>query len=724
MSKDRSNVLTVISSIAIIILTISTARAQINAVYTDTPVRIDGSLHDAAWENAEVVTGFTQQELTEGAPATERTEVRILFDDENLYVGVMCFDSQPERIVHKVMERDGGLGSDDRFNLVIDTYNDQRGGYYFGTNPNGMMYDGTLSAVGNDKLNDNWDGIWDTRARITDRGWSCEMVIPFKTLRFPVGDMQVWGINFKRAIMRNNEEALWRSWRRNEGIREIGTIGTITIDRTLKSSRQLDIKPYVLGGVENVRGEASDDTFNYGLDVKYGISTNTTLDLTTKTDFAQIESDKEIINLTRFNVSFPEKRDFFLEGSDTFDFTQGRMRMFYSRRVGLSDDGGEIPIAAGAKLTQKTAGYRLGFLSVQTEETGDTRAANHSVFRVKKDILGQSYVGMILTNLAEDGGHDNQVVAADIGYKTTILGGQVLEIQSYLAGSITDGDTKDNLAGRLYINMPNDTFSSRFLYHAREAGFNPESGFADRLDVQQYMADYYWTPRVSIPGMPFIKKMAFCPFALNAYYDMSHNLMSREVSFQVFGIESTSEDEFEIDVEHVTENHDVEFDLFEDIVIPVGDYDWWRTQIMLETSARRMLSTEAEIVFSDYYGGKRQMYEAECTFKHNRFYSLSAEVTYNDIEVMNRSFDTKEFGGRLTLDLSTRLFSSTFVQWNNETDEIIANFRLHYIPKVGSDIYLVYNHILDEQYDIHGNKDDFRTSQQAGMVKVNYTYRY
>ncbi len=724
MSIDRSNVLTVISSIAIAILTISSAHAQIHAVYTGTPVRIDGSLHDAAWENAQVITGFTQQELTEGAPATERTEVRILFDDENLYVGVMCFDSQPERIVHKVMERDGSLGSDDRFNIVIDTYNDQRGGYYFGTNPNGMMYDGTLSAVGNDKLNEHWDGIWDTRARITDTGWSCEMVIPFKTLRFPVGDMQVWGINFKRAIMRNNEEVLWRSWRRNEGIREIGNIGTITIDRALKSSRHLDIKPYVLGGVENVRGEKSDDTFNYGLDVKYGISTNTTLDLTTKTDFAQIESDKEIINLTRFNVSFPEKRDFFLEGSDTFDFTQGRMRMFYSRRVGLSDDGGEIPIVAGAKLTQKTAGYRLGFLSVQTEETGDMRAANHSVFRVKKDILGQSYVGMIVTNFAEDGGHDNQVVAADIGYKRTILGGQILEIQSYLAGSITDGDTKDNLAGRLYINMPNDTFSSRFLYHAREAGFNPESGFADRLDVQQYMADYYWTPRVSIPGMPFIKKMAFCPFALNAYYDMSHNLMSREVSFQVFGIESTSEDELEIDVERVTENHDVDFGLFEDIVIPVGDYDWWRTQIMLETSARRMLSTEAEIIFSDYYGGKRRMYEAECTFKHNRFYSLSAEVTYNDIEVMNRSFDTKEFGGRLTLDLSTRLFSSTFVQWNNETDEIIANFRLHYIPKVGSDIYLVYNHILDEQYDIHGNKDDFRTSQQAGMLKVNYTYRY
>ena len=695
------------------------AHAQINPTYTEESIRLDGRLDESAWQNAQVIDDFTQRELTEGAPASEKTEVRFMFDDDNLYVGFICFDSEPDKIVHKELKRDGSLKFDDRIDLVLDTYNDRRMGYFFGTNPNGMMVDGTLQAVGSETMNTNWDGIWDVRSHIGDFGWSCEMVIPFKTLRFPSKDIQTWGVNFKRAIIRKNEDSLWKCWKRNEGIFELSGIGTMTMDRSLSGGRQVDVKPYLLAGVEDERGGDPDNTFKYGVDVKYGITNNTTLDLTTRTDFAQIESDQEVINLTRHNVSYPEKRDFFLEGADTFDFTQGRMKMFYSRRVGLSPDRELLPITAGAKLTQKSGDYRLGVMSVQTGAEKGMPSTNYSVMRFKKDILEQSYVGMIATNLLDETGHDNQVYGADLGYKTTtFLGDNNLQVQSYFAMSVTDGVAEDNHTGRLYITLPNDTYTFRLLYHARNEGFNPEMGFADRLGVQQYMVDYDLTPRVDLP---FIKKLVFKPYNLNYYADINNTMVSRTINFSPFGFVTNADDTFSIFVKRQFEYHDEEFELFDDVVIPVGQYEWWQTEFQFNSNRSRTVSLNTGYMFGHYYEGERTSYSyiAECIFKTNSFYSLSATVDYKDLYSFGRSFETKELGSRLTLDFSTRLFTTTFLQYNNETEQMNMNFRLHYIPKIGSDIYVVYNHLMDEN-----DEDSFTTLQQAGMFKVDYTYRF
>ena len=718
MKKKTFRKFTLVQTILALIAVIypgAATHAQIAPTYVTEHIRLDGRLDEVVWQQAQVIDEFTQKELQEGAPATEQTEVRFLYDDNNLYVGFICHDSEPEKIVHKELKRDSDLRYEDRIGLVIDTYNDSRMGYFFGTNPNGMMFDATLQAVGNEKMNSNWDGIWDVRAHIGEFGWSCEIAIPFKTLRFPTTDVQTWGVNFMRAIVRKNEESLWRCWRRNEGIFELSGIGTITLDRTLAGSHQLDIKPYLLNGVEKVLGDGSVDTFKYGIDARYGITNNTTLDLTTKTDFAQIESDQEIINLTRHNISYPEKRDFFLEGADTFDFTQGRMQMFYSRRIGLSPDRELLPIRAGAKLTQKAGDYRLGILSMQTEADKDIPSTNYSVVRFKKDILDQSYIGMIATSLYDKTGHDNQVYGADVGYKTmTFLGDNNLEVQSYLAASVTDGDATNNLSGRVYVNLPNDTYSLRFLYHARQGGFNPEIGFADRINVQQYMVDYDWMPRVNLP---FIKKLAFTPYNLNYYADIGNTMISRMIRFSPFGFITNADDEFSIFIQRQYEYHDEAFDLFEDVTIPVGSYEWWETEITLNSNKSRMLALDTLLQLGDYYNGKRNLYDVECTFKTSRFYSISANIRYNDIETFGHRFETKELGSRLTFDLSTRLFTTTFVQWNNETEEVNINFRLHYIPKIGSDIYIVYNHLMNE------DENSFTTLQQAGMFKVDYTFR-
>ncbi|MFC1651291.1 DUF5916 domain-containing protein [Candidatus Latescibacterota bacterium] len=695
------------------------AHAQIKPTYIEESIRLDGRVTENAWQNAQVIDTFTQQELTEGAPASEKTEVRFLYDDDNLYVSFICFDSEPDKIVHKELKRDGILRFDDRIDLVLDTYNDSRMGYFFATNPNGAMVDGTIQAVGNQPMNTNWDGIWDVRSHIGDFGWSCEIVIPLKTLRFPEKDVQIWGVNFQRSIIRKNEDALWKCWKRNEGIFELSGIGTMTMDRSLSSGRQVDIKPYLLAGVEDERGKDTDDTFKYGVDVRYAITNNTTLDLTTKTDFAQIESDQEVINLTRHNISYPEKRDFFLEGADTFDFTQGRMKMFYSRRVGLSEKRSLLPIIAGAKLTQKSGDYRLGIMSIQTGSGHGEPSANQSVIRFKKDILEQSYVGMIATNLLDEDGHDNQVYGADLGYKTTtFLGDNNLQVQSYFAMSVTDGDATDNHTGRVYINLPNDTYSLRFLYHARNEGFNPEIGFADRLGVQQYMVDYDWTPRVNLP---YIKKLAFTPYNLNYYADIYNTMVSRTINFSPFGFITNADDTFSIFVRRQFEYHDEEFKLFEDVTVPVGQYEWWETDFQFDSNKSRTIAINARYKFGKFYNGARNShgYNAECIFKTNSFYSLSGTININDLYSFGHSFETKELGSRLTLDFSTRLFTTTFIQWNNETEEMNMNFRLHYIPKIGSDIYVVYNHLMDEN-----DADSFTTLQQAGMFKVDYTYRF
>jgi hypothetical protein len=425
--------------------------SQIRPVLTQSPIKLDGLLVEPAWENAEPINDFTQRELSEGASPTEKTEVRILYDNNNLYIGVICYDSEPEKIIHKELKLDGNLKSDDMFAFVIDTYNDKRMGQYFEVNPNGARFDASFNnGVQIWSLNEEWDGIWDVYGRITEYGWSVEIVIPFKTLRYPSTETQVWGINFMRIIQRKHEEVLWRGWKRNDGIFQLSKAGTLHIAEPLKKGLQLDVKPYILTGVERELDSDSDEVFNYGLDVTYGLDSNTTLTLTTKTDFAQIESDKEIINLTRFNLRYPEKRDFFLEGAETFSFTQGSSNLFYSRRIGISPEREEVPILGGIKLTQKTGSFRIGIMSMQTDEKNGYPQTNYSAIRVKKDIFEQSYVGFIATNLLDGKRHDNQLYGVDFKYRTDkFLTDKNFEVDASVAGTVTDGKTGKSMAERI-----------------------------------------------------------------------------------------------------------------------------------------------------------------------------------------------------------------------------------------------------------------------------------
>ncbi|MBN1293151.1 MAG: carbohydrate binding family 9 domain-containing protein [Candidatus Latescibacteria bacterium] len=672
-------------------------------------------LNEAAWGDAVPVNDFTQKELVEGAEPSEKTVVRFLCDDDNFYVGVICYDSNPEGIVHRELKLDGLLYRiEDNFTIVIDTYNDKRQGYYFAVNANGSRYDGTFQTYVSPNI--EWNGIWDVASRITDEGWSCEMVIPFKTLRFPNILKQTWGINFRRQIVRKNEEIMWRAWKHDDDILHLSKGGTITIDRALKTGRQLDVKPYILTGAEKSAGKDIDDTFKYGVDVRYGINSNTTLTLTTNTDFAQIESDREVINLTRYEENYPEQRDFFLENSELFTFSQGMTNVFYTRRIGLSPDRMSIPILGGAKLTQKTGSFNLGVMTMQTDEKYGIPSTNYSIMRMKKDIFKQSYIGLVATSKIESDGHDNQVYGGDMVLKTdSFLDDKTFEVQSYLVGSVTDGSKHGNLAGRVYVNYPNDLINAFFVYHAIGPNFNPEMGFINgkKPGVHQYMTTIDYKPR---PDISFIKQFNFEPLYFNYYMDMNRKMIARYVKVRPFGFFTNANDEINIEIENRYEYVDEEFVIFDDIVIPVGGYDWFHTQFEIQSSESRPVFVDIETDLGDFFNGSRNQYNLELTGKPTMHFSISTDFRYNDISVGNRHFITREYGSRFQVDFSTRLTSMAFLQWNNETREVNVNLRFHYIPKIGSDIYLVYNHLMDEQ-------QDFSTLQNTGMLKIDYIYR-
>jgi len=657
---------------------------QIHPPLIQSQIIFDGLLNESIWEKAEPITDFTQRELTEGAPATEKTEVRILYDEDNLYIGVICFDSESDKIIHKELKLDGDFKSDDRIDIVIDTYYDKRMGFFFVVNPNGARFDATfLSNISASTINKEWDGIWDAKARINDYGWSCEIVIPFKTLRFPTTDTQIWGINFKRSIRRKNEEVLWRSWGRNDGIFKLSKAGTLQISKSLESSHQLDFKPYILSGADKKLNRNLDDTFKYGLDLNYGITSNTTLALTTKTDFAQIEADKDIINLTRFDISYPEKRDFFLEGSNLFELKQGSTNIFYTRRIGLTPERENQSILGGAKLVQKTGSYRMGVMTVQTEEDQGYPSTNYTVARVKKDVFEQSSIGFIGTSIINADGHDNQVYGTDFLFKTdTFLGNKNFEIQGYLTGSVTDGKAHESMAGRFFINYPNDLISTFILYHSFGNNFNPELGFIPRdPGDEQYMFVFGYTPR---PHIPFIKKLDFQPVYIKYYTDTKNNLISRKFYSQLFGFISDTDDEFRFIIKNEYDYIEDVFPIFEDVIIPRGGYEWWYYDINFKSSKTRPVSFRMDMNWGDFYNGTRDKFSIESTLKANEFYSLSADVNYNNISIGRKNFNTKEYGGRLEVDFSTKLSSNTFVQWNNETREVNVNFRIRYIPKIGN----------------------------------------
>ena len=712
-------------------------------------IRIDGSIHadvflnEPAWSAMPVLSDFTQQELVEGAEPTEKTEVRVAYDGRNLYIGVMCYDSEPEKIVHKELTWDGDFEGDDYFGLVLDTFNDQRTGFLFLVNPNGARLDALIKSRNQEDLNINWDGIWSVAAKILPDGWSAEIVIPFRSLHFPEVDNQTWGINFGRQIRRKNEVVLWTAWRRNDGMVQLSRAGKLTGLEGIKRGKQVELLPYALGGAEKEPDTKTDDTFKYGMDMKYPVTSDFTLNLTTNTDFAQIESDKEQINITQFSLQYPEKRDYFLEGSDIFDFTQGGTKMYYSRRIGITPDPDrqELPILGGVKLSGKSGSYQIGIMSMQTDYKTIIRAdgtrisnpsANYSVVRVKKDVLKESYIGFIGTSVYRSttphhplsgvddtdrfmNKQDNQMGGVDFAYNTsTFLSNKNFSVQGYFAASRTPELSGDGYAGRVYIEYSSDISKSFLLYHAIDENFNPEIGFVTRPGIQQYMAHIEYNPRVNLP---LIKKFLFEPAEMNYTTDTTRKLLTSRLEIRPFGLLLKNDDRLEVNVHRHYDLLEWDFNIYNNVVIPVGGYTYWHYYVNYYSVKSRPIAVDLTFTQGNFYDGTRIRYETACTFKLNKHFALTPEASYYDVTLPYDRFIARQLAMQFVTNISTRLNASTFVQWSNQSDLANLYFRIHYIPRIGSDVYIVYNQLWDEE-------DDFRTLRNTALLKVNYLFRF
>lgn len=672
-------------------------------------IKIDGLLNDSLWQFAKPVSDFLQQEPVAGKAPSFKTEVRILYNENSLFVGVMCYDPEPVKIIARELKKDGNLRGDDNFQIIFDTFNDKKTAYWFGTNPIGMRDDGILSGTDFRGFNEEWDGIWDVKTAIVDSGWSIEFEFPFSTFKFHNIEEQVWGINFARQIRRLNEQVLWSGVGFNQGLFKLAYAGKLIGIENIRRGNPIYFKPFISAGFQQ-SNELNKKLLKSGLDIKYGIAQNLSLDLTFNTDFSQIESDRARINLTRFPLFFPEKRDFFLENANIFEFSfEQRNTIFYSRRIGLSE-GEEIPINVGARIVGRIDEFELGLLNVQTAAKGIEPATNYGVFRIKYDLLEQSYVGFILTNKISRLGF-NRVYGGDFNfYFTEFLGNQNFAIGGGLAKSEETNGKKRNLAYRFYLSFPNDFITSFFVLREVQKNFNPAMGFFSRTGFKSITSQLRVSPRINFIG---IKKLSFTLFQLDNYWDENNSLITSYFSFSPFGLITNADDFLRLEINRNFDYLEQDFNIFDTLTIRSGKYHFNSTGIFLNTSRSRKFFMELYLSEGTYYSGKRRSFSTELTFMFSKNLSIGTDFELNKIEFSNQNLYTKEFGMSLRYDFSTMTYSSIFAQWNNDLNELNINYRFRWQPKIGSNLYFVLNHLISTESKL-------RTKDVIILTKFNW----
>ena len=689
---------------------------EIKAFKINQPITLDGDLSEPAWKKAMHIAHFTQRELNEGRASTERTEVAILYDDENLYIGVWCFDDAPREIVAQKMKKDFDYSTEDNFKFILDTYNDERNGYLIVTNPNGARFDALIRDNGN-SVNSAWDGVWNVKTVVSDKGWFAEFVIPFSTLKFKTKDSQLWGVNFERNIRRKREQVLWQGWSRDYEIEQVSHAGKLTGIAGVGNVALIEFKPFGITGYEKNEETGGNYTAHAGGDINYLITPTMKLNLTVNTDFAQVESDQLQVNLSRFSLFYPEKREFFLEGQDYFNFSLGgNTRPFYTRRIGLAPDRSTVPINAGVRLLGKTGNTTLGGMSIQTAKHDTIPSTNYSVLRWKQDIFKQSTIGLIGVGKFEPG-KQNAVYGADFLYSSThVFGDKNLSIGGALAQSYTsDASEKRGTAHRLFFDYPNDLIDFSAVWDRAGASFNPETGFMRRINYQMFNADLRVKPRPKF--LPWIQKLVFKPFDFNYYFDdKTHKLQSLFTEFRPLGFTTRSGEFFESNIQRLAENLTDDFEIHDGIIIPKGTYWFTRYELQFATFEGRPISGFFFLNWGDFYTGKRTEWFVRSVLQINKYISISSDFTQNYITLPNGKFVVNEFGGRVDFAFSPDLFGVFSGQWNDDDNGVLLNFRVSWIPEPGTNFYFVVNKSF--------NKDEtaWRSTDTTVLTKLIWRY--
>ncbi len=672
--------------------------ARLRVVTATVPISLDGRLDGLAWASADSISDFRQREPAAGAPASERTVVKVLRDATALYVAVRIYDADMRHVRASELRRDADLSSDDNVQLLIDSFHDRRSAFVFGTNPNGAMWDAQL--VGIDNLNQDWNGIWDVVVTRDSTGWTAEFRIPFRTLRFHLGEDLRFGFNVRRFIRRKNEQDLWRSWGRAEGLYQLLQEGELTELGGLNRVRDVEAYPYVLTRAtaaehDSIGAKIGDGFFGgkAGLDVKVPVTPTVTADLTASTDFAQVEADQQVINLSRFPFFFPEKREFFLESSGLFDFgTPGRVQVFYSRRIGLDTSGAAVPIIAGGRVTGRVGPWRLGLLDTQT---GGADRANDAVLRVQHDLFARSYVGAIGSLRTVSSGGAQAAGGFDVDLPL-VVHGQNVEPKFWIAGSQTPGVSGAPLAWRLSTDNPNDLFDNFVSLYRIDSGFAPPLGFVRRTGIWETTGHVDFMPR---PGVLGIRQLDLT-FPIPSWDIIANNTGSPLRSgdwqtawfeWRVFGGDRQNGDHFEVNLQRLMDAPTDTFDIFRGVRIPPGRYWWARYELQYFMSPGRQLSFGAFANWGRFYAGHSTDLELSAAWRGGGHVIVSTDLTRTTAQLPGGSFTAVLSAMRLEYDFDPRTSLLAFVQYDNENERVDFNVRFHWIPVIGDDVYVVWN---------------------------------
>jgi hypothetical protein len=658
---------------------------------------IDGVFGETEWDGAALVDVFTQQEPANGEPATERTEVRILYDAERLYLALHAYDSDPAGIIATEMRRDSTrILDEDNFQVILDTFRDSRSGYMFVTNPLGakleqqIFEEGGGNARGSaSNINRNWDGVWTVAARRTDDGWAAEIAIPMVTVRSPEMADQTWGINFMRSIRRKNEQVYWAPIPKPYGLMQVSLAGQFRGMTGLTRGLDLRIKPFAIaGGRTDAVGSLSSDRAlrDVGVDVKYGLTSSLSLDLTVNTDFAQAEVDEQQVNLTRFPLFFPEKRDFFLENSGQFNISnQGTDRLadlFFSRRVGLSDSGQEIPIVGGARLSGKMSGHNIAVMNLQTREVTNRPAENFFVSRYSRDFMRRSKIGGLFINKEGiDSSRFNRTIAADALIAPT----QNFSIHSFLAKTSTPDVSSGDMAFHARVLFLNPKWQTFGEFTEIGENFNDEVGFVPRRGIRTTKIHLERNPR---PG-GMIRVME--PM-INLTYttDQNNRLLTRRVHNMV-GTRFQNGAYLNVIYNDWFEQLDRPFNIQSNVTIPAGGYSFGELQLTFNSNPSRRVYERFTYSPQTFYSGNRTDIDAAIGVRATSQASAELSVSRNDVDLPWGAFVVNLAVMRFDYALSPRMTLRSLSQYNSLTRQVSNSVRYNFVYRPGSDLYIVYD---------------------------------
>lgn len=700
-------------------------------------IAVDGVLDEADWRTAPQIGELVQRQPATGQAPTERTEVRLLRDASNIYIGVIAYDSSPNNIVGNQMARDGGLGTDDRIEILLDTFRDQRNAFYFATNPAGTLLDGLV--FGN-SLNSDWDTIWDVRTRRTPEGWTAEFAIPFKSLNFPA-EGGTWGFNVSRTIQRKLEENRWSGARLETSFYQLSEAGEIVDIGRASQGLGLDIRPFV-SGTQLHTGQTGRNTFDGkpGFDLFYNVTSSLKLSATVNTDFGETEVDARTINLQRFSVLFPEKRSFFLEDVGVFSFastgpdpaagipgTGAEVFPFFSRQIGLLS-GQEVPLDAGLKFTGRVGRTEIGVLDVRTRDVTlaggrEVEGANIFVARVRQNFLQQSYIGAIFTDGNPAEPMSGRTFGADIRLATSRLLGRSrnLVVTAYGVRSANEGVNDRDWSYGASIAYPNDRIAAQMVVREIQENFRPPVGFVQRDNVRMFRAAFSFNPR---PRFWNLQQM-FHDFYYTQHTNLSNGRVeSADFYMTLFDWHFQSGDNWHglFDFQRVYEHLFEPFQISPGVVLPVGEYRFNRYRHnLLTTAARRRVSGGATFIWGDYWSGEAEQLMANITFRVPPKFSVTLNANQTWARLAEGHFTARIFTSTVSFTASPRLAFSNLLQYDDRSRNLGTQARLRWTLRPGDDIYFVVNQgwVRDP-----GEELRFRPMDRKLVAKVQYAFRF